>query len=128
MTGFTIKVRGALSGTVTAEYRCPVHGVFEAEVERGPDGEAPDQAPCLVPVDEFPFGLCYEPSPWTITSAPGMSVSRFSCARGRSDGPRMATDMDTRAMGEGMSREEWKQGRAKVWRDVDYRATKEFLK
>lgn len=128
---WTIKVRGATSGMVTAEYRCPVHGVFEATVWRGPDGGTPDERPCSVVVGIGQLGIdmhCLRSSPWTITSAPLGRVSRASFSRGKSDGSRMATDMDTRALGEGQPLAEWKRERERVWRDVDFKATKEYLR
>lgn len=42
---FRIKVRGA-RGPIVAEYLCPVHGRFEATIDRTPEGNAPDLAPC----------------------------------------------------------------------------------
>ena len=40
--GFKVRVRGA-GGTVVHAYRCPVHGLFDARVERA---DVPDEVAC----------------------------------------------------------------------------------
>lgn len=51
--GFKVRVRGA-GGTVTHAYRCPVHGLFDARVERA---NVPDEMPCPREGEDsnFPF-------------------------------------------------------------------------
>lgn len=41
--GFRIRERGALDGTVVHQYRCPVHGVFDAKVDRA---DVPEEVAC----------------------------------------------------------------------------------
>lgn len=51
--GFRIRVRGA-GGTVVHAYRCPVHGLFDARVDRA---NVPDEVPCPREGEDsnFPF-------------------------------------------------------------------------
>lgn len=56
--GFKVRVRGA-GGTVVHAYRCPVHGLFDARVERA---SVPDEVACPTKEEIGPFTGS---SPWT---------------------------------------------------------------
>lgn len=55
--GYTVRIRGA-GGLVKHEYRCSVHGVFDARVDAR---AVPDEMPC--PGLEMD-GVCGLTSPW----------------------------------------------------------------
>lgn len=77
--GFRVRTRGDTGGTVKHEYRCPVHGVFEAMVPRA---EVPDAVVCQVRcphfhadgylvVEGYPStnaNICGRTSPWAGSS------------------------------------------------------------
>lgn len=135
---WSIKVRGALAGPVSAEYRCPVHGVFEVVVERAANGEPPDVQPCrfaahLSPAltaaearrtryDVRPCGL---EAPWTITSAPAGRVRAVEVVRGKAEEKPHPYALDTRALAEGASPSEFREQRARMWNDYEYKRFKE---
>lgn len=60
--GFKVRVRGA-GGTVVHAYRCPVHGLFDARVERA---NAPDEMLCMADdvTDPTIANYCGRVSPW----------------------------------------------------------------
>lgn len=43
LRGWTVRERGDTSGVVTHSYRCPVHGLFDVEVQRS---AVPDEVLC----------------------------------------------------------------------------------
>jgi hypothetical protein len=90
--GFKVRVRGA-GGTVVHAYRCPVHGLFDARVERA---DVPDEVAC--PAQEEPrmfalFGadaerreeirrahICGLTSPWAGSFAgQGIAAGEVTC-------------------------------------------------
>jgi len=99
---------------IVAEYRCPVHGVFESLIER----PAPDEMLCPVvlgedELDEFEDvdESCGQPSPWCM-SAPKMAIDSVPCyatERGGDMADRPKGMLDTRDLGEGkVTHEQWK--------------------
>jgi hypothetical protein len=131
---WTIKVRGAITGVVQSEYRCPVHGVFEAIVQRDENGDPPDVETC--PVLETPWfspgssapvhvSTCGYPCPWTMTQAPPGRVRATEVVRGKADPAPTPHALDTRALAEGMDLGEFKERRARMWNDVEYKQFKE---
>jgi hypothetical protein len=124
---FKITTRGA-GGYLVAEYRCPTHGVFEALVQRDPNGDAPDAQPCFYVLDDsgdpdldhLPSAqeeddtnttFCCGISPWTI-SAPSVAndalkVRAVSLGGDMKDRP--PGMLDTRGLAEGMKMSEWKK-------------------
>ena len=102
---------------IIAEYRCPVHGVFEEMVER----PAPDEMKCMVWLDEaemkalghewrgYSTLYCGQYGPWCI-SAPKpkiLSVPCYATVRG-GDSERRPGMLDTRPLAKGMSMTKWK--------------------
>lgn len=84
---------------IAVEYLCEEHGRFESIEERPP----PDDKPCPT---------CFGPAPWCI-SAPLGTVKRASATQGRYEPPPVGY-LDTRALGDGMPLDEWRDERAKV--------------
>lgn len=85
-----------MSQWAIAEYLCPVHGRFEALVER----PVPDEQPCP----------CGASSPWTISAPKTTKDSRPCYAEVRGgDTERRPGMLDTRPLAEGMSPKEWRK-------------------
>lgn len=120
---FIVKTRGA-GGYIVAEYRCPMHGVFEATVMRGESGDAPDEQSCPVAgpyreshdddleTGDLTIGApvpCGLPSPWTISSPKPrvLSVVPTAAVRGGDMKDRPPWMLDTRPLAEGMPYAEW---------------------
>lgn len=132
-----LTIRGDVSGYTRAEYRCPVHGVFEAVVARDENGDPPDETTCPTvetewsepgmgePVKPIPVVACSLSSPWTITSAPGLAFQRGCVRQGKVEEAPHPLACDTRELGEGMPLDEWKAKRAKLWNDHDFKQFKE---
>jgi hypothetical protein len=124
---FTIKHRGR-SSLVSADYRCPVHGLFNVLVERDENGDPPAEQPCPAKIDEdhsrplvrvarCTDAVCGEPSPWTI-SAPGVHTQFVvSVSQGKPEPPPHKLSMQTRSLAEGQKFSEWKAGRRKLWEE-----------
>lgn len=55
--GWVMRERGDVDGAVVHDYRCPVHGRFEARVSRR---DMPDEVPCLAHAG----GPLYMLAPW----------------------------------------------------------------
>lgn len=119
---------------IRADYSCPDHGPFEAEVE----SPAPDFMPCPAPNEDTSCGdltcpdycqprPCGEDSPW-IPSAVFGRVRMVEAHRGKADARPGPLAMSTRDLGEGMSMQEWREQRAKVWQEHDHRTNKEILR
>jgi hypothetical protein len=112
-----MRVRGRGS-FITAEFRCPAHGVFEATCERDERGDPPPSAPCPE---------CSRASPWTI-SAPGVHTKFvISVSRGRNDPKPHHLATDTRSLGEGQSFSDWKKGRRKLFAEERHKRVKRLL-
>lgn len=119
-----------------AEFECPVHGRFEALVDRV-DGGPPDSAPCPEwcesaspqTANEPKFGMreewptltraepvaCGLASPWRISSPHPkvLSVPCFAAVRGGDMKDRPPGMLDTRKLADGQSMKEWKGEREK---------------
>jgi hypothetical protein len=127
---FTIKVRG--SAPMVAEYVCPQHGRFSATVDRDANGDPPATQACTVLCedDNFPYEdpeECGFESEWVI-SAPIGRVKRGEASQGKYEPPPHAGYMDTRALGEGQSLDEWRADRAKVRQEQRIREIAEVMK
>lgn len=108
---FTIKHRGS-GGPMIAEYECPVHGRFEATVQRDEAGDPPVDVVCPDINDDGV--ICSQVSPWRI-SAPRVRVRVIEVVRGGYQKPERETWTNTENLGEGQSLEDWRADRAKVW-------------
>jgi hypothetical protein len=124
---YIIKVHGA-GGRIVADYECPVHGRFEATVEREQNGDPPEEVKCQHWLDEsetiaaghewfgYPTLFCGQWSPYRI-SAPLTRVRKVEAVKGGWTKPGKKTYTDTRSLGEGQSLADWKADRAKVWEE-----------
>jgi hypothetical protein len=110
---FAVKYRGG--ATARAEYHCPIHGVFEATVERDAAGDPAATAPC--PEDGGNDEWCDYPAPWTITAAPAKLTVYGQVRMGKVQKPDHPLSLDTSELGEGMPYYEWKLKREKLKRD-----------
>jgi hypothetical protein len=103
---YTVKVRGAPSRVIAAEYHCEFCGRFELDVERTAEGDAPDVQRCPE---------CNEPSVWCVSS-PLARVQKVTAAKhGKSEKPERETWLDTRNIAEGQPLYEFREERAAMW-------------
>lgn len=133
---WTIRERPRVGGTVVHEYRCPVHGVFDAEVPRDavPDvvtcpfdswcvaggdkeyasrEEAEDaalQAGILPEQAHYETQRCADDAPWAGSSI-SCRVRLASFNRGKAEAPPTKHALTTRDLAEGMPVNEWKAKR-----------------
>ena len=131
-----LTVRSNPGSVVTADYECPVHGRFEAVVERDANGdpqagaECPQQTGCIV-IDEHGgqhVQICRAPSPWVIAAAGHVKVKAGEVSRGKSDArPADRHVMNTECLADGMSMTEFKKRRAAVHRDESLRRVRKAL-
>jgi len=116
---FTIKVRGAPTTLVAAEYICPAHGRVGLDVERDPStGDAPGHAACPA---------CGELAEWAI-SAPLGKVKPWEVVRGGWQKPERETWLDTRNLGEGQDLDDFREDRKRVRERQRQREVMELLK
>jgi hypothetical protein len=103
---------------IVAVYTCPVHGEFDAEVQRDENGEAPDETPCQVMEygigGDFDCGWCMQPATWT-PSPVAARVRRVEAVKGGWEKPERETYLDTTDLGEGMDIDEFHEKRAAIW-------------
>ncbi len=123
---FAIKVRGS-AGLLMAEYRCPVHGVFEVLVERDANGDPPAEAMCTVAVGWGGEVPCDEPAPWTISAPPVHTQFVVFATHGRNDAKPNRDALDTRPLAEGRKKE-WRINRNKLREERRHKRVKELLK
>ena len=127
---YIVKVRGG--GRLVAEYCCPKHGVFDAEVQRTDSGDAPDTAPCpwSMFVDsstdccEDCAGTCDYPAPWFPSPVFGR-VNIAEVVRGKVERPDSPMFLD---LGAGMPYSEWRAKRDKLYAERRHAEAKEFFK
>lgn len=117
---FVIKMRGAPTRTLIAEYECPVHGRFACEVERDENGDPPSVARCSVVIEDngedeewLEEILCGQDAEYRI-SAPLGRVNRISAIRGKSEKPERETWLDTTNIAEGQPLYEFHEDRAAI--------------
>lgn len=149
---FNGKAANSNQEPMVACYTCPEHGEFDAEVERDPNGEAPDEILCLADTEcscggppegdhsKFwcrecagPDGStgvteCYLNATWTPSASVGCRVRRIEVTRGKWEPPERKTFLDTRKLGEGQSMDEFQAERKKVWAERRRQTVKELLR
>lgn len=130
---FTIKVRTSPGALMTADYECPVHGRFEALVERDRNGDPPAQ------LDQHALALdletaagrwsatCHEVSHWRISSAPVHTQFVVSATQGKSAPKPHPKAMDTRMLAEGR-KNEFRRQRKKIREEERHQRVKELLR
>ena len=124
---FTIKIRGAPSRVISAEYLCPTHGRFALDVERDANGDPPEWVHCAYPFDGAAGPVrCTEACQWVI-SAPLGKVKAWEVVRGGWQKPERETWLDTRNLGEGQELDDWREDRRKIRDRQRERELKELL-
>lgn len=145
---YVVKTR--LSPTVVALFTCPEHGVFELEVKREPNGDAPDMvegcgiinddcwgcggqpsapgAPDCKVCEGRAYAPCARECTWTPSAAVGCRVRRVEVVRGKWEPPERKTYLDTRKLGEGQDVSEFQAERKKVWAEQRRKRVKELLR
>lgn len=108
---WTLRIRGASSQPIVQEFACPEHGRFTATAPRDTDAIA-----CL---------RCGLVSSWVI-SAPVGYCDGTTVVRGKVAAQECPTWMDTRPLAEGMSMQEWRARRDKVWAEKRHKEAKEL--
>lgn len=119
---------------ILSEFRCPLHGVFEAVVDSGAEF-----APCPASVALRIFraaapegigsdgpvgpvqpreGTCLKLSPWSPSKVPAMRMRRVEATRGRDDKPEHRGWLDTSHLEEGQDPEEFAADREKVHEEL----------
>jgi len=114
---YKVTLRGSPGRTIAAEFECPAHGRFEADVERDANGEAPDCIRCPIVDDAAVPGrenACDEIAEYRISS-PLCRVRRIEAIKGKSEKPERETWTDTRNIAEGQPLYDWHEDRAAVW-------------
>lgn len=101
---YAVKLRGSPVGP--RSYACAAHGDFEAEV---------DLATSAAP---RPCPECGQPSPRTL-DLPLFKPQRVTIGRSHSPKSDNPLDMNTQLLADGMSDEDYRAHRAKVWADHD---------
>jgi hypothetical protein len=120
---------------IVAVYTCPVHGEFDAEVQRDENGEAPDMVACTIEDDCWGCGgqpsapgaahccevcmgksiaSCQRGAPWT-PSPVAARVRRVEAVKGTWEKPERETYLDTTELGEGMDIDDFREKRAAIW-------------
>ena len=107
---------------ILAEFRCALHGLFEAFADSNAD-----HAPCpvVVRLPGLPGHPCGATSPWSPTAPAVHTAFVVSASRGKSDPAPSRLATDTRPLMEGQRYSEWREGRKKVWREHDHAVRKE---
>ncbi len=128
---FRIKLRG--SRLRTHDFRCPVHGVFEAVVDCDVDeaacpevtcascGAEQYQGPAGVECDHHSMCESYErmvpcglSSPWSPTKAPPMRMKRVEATRGQHEKAEHKGWCNTENLEQGQSFDDWNDDRDAV--------------
>ena len=142
---FVIKTRGA-RGAMVAEYFCPLHGRFEATVDRDENGDPPAKLKC--PAIDRCFTVDYghtEPmqppavdvdcpidDAEHVISAARLKFPFFKGAvfkgNGRPEERPSEAFQDTEPLADGMPMWEWQEKRRKYWEDWREAKNREALK
>jgi hypothetical protein len=106
VSGYTVRVRGAIGQAKAREYVCFQCGRFDAVVTDPP----PDFMTCPT---------CEWPADRLVSAPPVHTQFVVSAVQGKREAKPHRMSMDTRSMGEGQTYGEWKAGRRKMWREHD---------
>lgn len=139
--GFRVKVRISPGAPMTADYECPLHGRFEATVERDANGDPPSEARCPSQLTlREAFGVydadadgdtwkpprCGRASPWRISCPPVHTQFVVSASQGKSAAKPHAETMDTRMLAEGR-KNEFRRQRRKLKEERRHQRVKALL-
>lgn len=110
MSGYVLKLRGAVGVAKLREFDCDEHGLFE---ERVPD-----------PGESTPCPLCGAVAA-RVASSPAVHTKYVvSVTRGKPEPKPHHMSMDTRSLGEGQGYDEWRAARRAKWAEHDRRERK----
>lgn len=99
---------------IISEFRCPVHGLFEAVVDSGAE-----EAPCPAEVNiAGKVVACEWTSPWSPSKVPAMRMRRVEATRGVSEKAEHRGWLDSSNLEEGQDPEEFAADRAKVHEEL----------
>lgn len=115
MSGYTVKIRGAVGSAKQREYLCDQCGRFDHLVADPP----PDAIDCPA---------CGTRSERLVSAPPVHTQFVVSATQGKSAPKPHHLSLDTRPLGEGQKFSEWKQERAKLWEADRKRRVMEALK
>lgn len=140
---FAIKFNGratSVGGTMRADYECPVHGRFEALVERTSAGDPPDVARCTHSVKARQFWMfgataeqradmqrCREQAPWRVSMPAIHTQFVVSATQGKSAAKPHAEALDTRPLAEGRKKE-WRLARKRLKEERRHKRVRELLR
>lgn len=128
---FTVRVRGG-SGLVLSEYLCPLHGRFEALVERDAKGDPPAEMPCPMMVECYDgvirslVAYCDLVSPWTISAPAVHTQFVITASKGKNAPKPHPKAMDQRLLAEGRKNDFRKQ-RKKIKEEERHARVKRLL-
>lgn len=106
---FVVKLRGA-PRPILKEFRCPVHGVFEALVDSGAEETfCTFRERCTVRGEDV-GNVCGRTSPWSPSLIP-MRVRRFEAVKGKDEKPEHPDWDFTRNLEEGQDFDDWQADR-----------------
>lgn len=108
---------------MVAEYMCPEHGKFSAEVQRDADGNPPDEVIC----GSYTSIFCGRKAEYRISRTGTAKVRGVEVVRGGYQKPERPTWTDTTNLGEGQDLDDWIADRDKVWEADREASIKELL-
>jgi hypothetical protein len=114
MSGYTVKLRGAVGSAKLREFDCAEHGMFEERV--------------VDPGESSPCPLCGAEAA-RVDSAPAVHTQFVvSATQGKSEPKPHRMSMDTRPLAEGQRFLDWKKDRKKLWEEKRKERVMELLK
>jgi hypothetical protein len=137
---FRLIIRGSAPRLAIADYECPLHGRFEAQVERDEHGDPPNEIACgeevvtgmtTHPITGAPvreIGYCEHRAEYRI-SAPLTRVRKIEAAtKGGWTKPERPEWQDTRNLAEGQPLYEFWEDRARIREEERKREVMEFAR
>jgi hypothetical protein len=135
---FVIKMRGSRMPLI-ADYECPVHGRFEATVDRDENGDPPATVRCNAKTGTVFKGelfsqpgelfdeVCTELAEHRMSAAK-LKFRSFDVIRGGWEKPQNPGWLDTRELGEGQTMDEFHEKRAAIREEQRKRDVMAFAK
>jgi hypothetical protein len=131
---FTIKLRGSPPRLAIADYECPTHGRFEAQVDRDEHGDPPTTVRCqhiIGTITSIVHGpcdvLCNLAAEFRI-SAPLTRVRRVEAIKGKWEKPERKEWLDVSNLAEGQPLYEFREDRERIREEERKREVYEFAR